>query len=610
MVDLQDDNIDQILKEFSSDDLIHLSDDLLNIAIDLTLQDDLDLSTIESIARSNDLLAIIPKVIASRFNKANLYSRKFASFDTEDLIFAGYTIVELRHIRKLLEDVISFIEKRSHDDLNIIFHEIFEELKDNFEVNATLYQNALKNVNDAYRIQSRHLMNRAIEVYKRVTSSSFEHILYQSVATLEDYQEHLNNGIKLLESSDIHDKYSEQLQGLRKTLILVLESLNSTIIGTGFSGKKISYIHDILYHIRHDPEAYIFEVIRRFATVSKERILLSYMSPKEIAVRYKTRYIKHNRVLLSLISNPIDVSQDFLLEVANTILKNLSIALNVKLQIIRTGKLCHQIIQAAEKSATHKRCPYTHEELRAYSDHLGALLDMLEKYTTNSDYLENLQEKCYRAAIILLEWFEDDHLPEIGDVAQRYQIYAARRLFTLRISRLCMFISSLTEYQLACIASEKNLTVCRDLIQYKYDFLKPSSIYLEAMFDLEYYREPVLAKVEKAIRTLQTAQSSQLTPGNNSPQEDANQESQLSSSSFSPQEHIQFKSFLSHLVINCLALKVQEFDDSPNLVPDDESISKDDILIRINSSRERISYFLREHEEESQIFMEKYQKTA
>ncbi len=58
------------------------------------------------------------------------------------------------------------------------------------------------------------------------------------------------------------------------------------------------------------------------------------MTPEEIAVRYRTRYIKHNRVLLSFISNPIDVKQDFILEVINTILQNLSFALNVKLQFI------------------------------------------------------------------------------------------------------------------------------------------------------------------------------------------------------------------------------------------------------------------------------------
>lgn len=595
MINLNDDNIDQIIEEFSSDELIHLSDDLLNIAIELTLQDDLDLSVVDSISKSNDLLVIIPKVIASRFNKADLYSRKFASFNNEDLVFAGYPVDELRHIRKLLEDVIALVEKRTTDDLHVLYHEIFEELKDNIEINVTLYRNALDNVNEAYRIQSRHLMSRAIEVYKHVTSSSSEHILYESVATLEAYQEHLHSAVELLESSDIQDKYSEQLHGLRNTLILVLESLNTHIIGTGFSGEKISHIHDILYHIRHEPEGYIFEVIRRFATISKERELLGYMSPEEIAVRYKTRYIKHNRVLLSLISNPINVNQEFLLEVANNILKNLSSALNVKLRFIRTGKLCNQIIDAFEKSGSHKPSLYTQEELMSYYEQLSDLLAVLENYTTNSDYLEALQEKCCRATIILLEWFADDHLPKLEDVVQRYQVYAARRLFTLRISTLCMLISSRSAHQLSFIASEKILTVCRDLIQYKYDFLKPSSIYLEAMFDLDRYREPVLSKIEEAVQLIQTTQN-------------INQEIPQQTSPLSPQQQARLKAFFSPLVIDCLAMKVQEFDDSTTVMPEDTPLSKEDIQIRINSSKDRINYFLRKHEEESQLFIETYQK--
>lgn len=598
MIPLDADNIDQIMEEFSSDELLNLSEDLLNIAIELTMQDDLELPEIESVARSNDLLAIIPKVIAARLNKAEIYSQKFASLDHEDLIFAGYSINELRSIRKLLEDVLTLVERRTYDDLNDIYREVFDDLKENFEVNATLYRKALQNVNEAYRIQSRHLMTRAIEVYKKVTFYNFEHFLHENVSVLEEYQEHLNNAIELIESSEIHEKYVDQLHGLRKTLILVLEALNTQAIGTGFSTKKISYIHDILYHIRHDPEEYIFEVLQRFATTSKDHVLQGYMTPEEIAVRYKTRYTKHNRVLLSFISNPVDVSNDVVLEIGNNILKNLSIALNVKLGFIRTNRLCDQISNAASE-AVDSSVPYTQDKLSSDYDQLTYSLNILEQYTINSDYLEALQEKCYRTAIILLEWAEGDHLQEIIDVLQHYQIYAARRLFVLRISTLCIFISSHSAYQLSTIASEKILKVGRDVIQYKYDFLKPSSIYLESRFDLEHYREPVLSKIEAAIQIVQTGLPSERpseSPDSHSPDQ------------FSAEEQDLLKPFFSQLVIDCLALKVQELDNLPIIVPENQSLTREEILLRIDASKDHISYFLKQYKEESHRFLETYQQ--
>ncbi len=598
MIPLNADNIDQIIEEFSSDELLDLGEDLLNIAIEMTMQEDLELPEIESVARSNDLLAIIPKVVASRLNKAEIYSQKFASLDYEDLIFAGYALSELRSIRKRLEDVLSLVERRTYDDLNDIYREIFEDLRENFEVNAALYRKALQNVNEAYRIQSRHLMTRAIEVYKKVTFYNFEHFLHKDVTVLEEYREHLNNAIELIESSEIHEKYADQLHGLRRTLILVMEALSTQAIGTGFSTKKLSYIHNILYHIRHNPEEYIFEVIQRFATISKEHALQGYMTPEEMAVRYKTRYIKHNRVLLSFISNPIDVSQDSMLEIANTILKNLSVALNVKLTFIRTGWLCDQITAAASKTTPgDSPLPYPQDELSSYYEQLIHSLRILEQYTINSNYLEDLQEKCYRTAIILVEWSGGDHLSEIIAVLERYQIYSARRLFVLRISTLCIFISSHSAIHLATIASEKILSVCRDVIQYKYDFLKPSSIYLESRFDLEYYREPVLSKIETGIQIVQTGQF---------PQQTEKETQQQVPVPFTPEEQARLKTFFSQLVIDCLALKVQELDTLPNILPEDQPITKEEILSRVAASKEHIKYFLKKHAKESQLFLETY----
>ena len=599
MIPLNGNNIDQILEEFSSDELINLSDDLLRIAIELSLQDGLDISTVD-FTKGNELLAVIPKVVASRLNKAEVFSRKFADLKKEDLVFVGYSIDELNNIRKLLEDVITLIERRTRDDLHLLYREVFEELKDSFELDLTVYRLALENVNEAFRIQSRHLMTRAIEVYKRVTAYDFERFLQEDVATLEKYRDRLDDAIDLLETSDLGEKFAEQLHGLRKTLLLVLEALDANTIGTGFSGGKISYIEDILYHIRHHPEDYIFQVISRFANVSQERELLDYMKPEEIAIRYKTRYIKHNRVLLSLISNPIDVKQDFVLEVTNNILKNLSTALNVKLQFIRTVKICDQLIAVSAKKKSKELRLYTQEELDEYYRQVRDVLAILEKYTIRSDYLDALQEKCYRTAVAILEWFKDEFLLELAEILRRYQIYAARKLFTLRISTLCRVISSQTPQELIQLASEKILGVCRDLIQYQYDFLKPSSAYLEAIFDLEQYRLPVLSRIEAAIQLIRTDQSSKERPDQH--------DSAPQTATAAPQSEKRAKSLFSQTVIDCLALKVQELDDSPQALREDKSTTKREIRIRINTAKERIPYFLKQYKEESQLFMKHYQK--
>jgi hypothetical protein len=606
MISLDNTNIDQILDEFSSEELIDLSDDLLRVAMELTLRDDLDLPEMDSIARGNDLLVIIPKIIASRLNKAEIFSRKFAELKKEDLVFAGYSIVDLRNIRKLLEDVINLVEKRTQDDLHVLYREIFEELKDTSELDPTVYRNALKNVNEAYRIQSRHLMTRAIDIYKRVMVYDFEVFLSENVSTLDRYREHLNNAVELLETSDLGEKFSAQLKGLRKTLILVLEALNANTIGAGFSEKKISFIHDILYHIRHNPEEYIFEVIRRFANISQDRILLDYMTPEEIAIRYRTRYIKHNRVLVSFISNPVHVDNDFVLEVVNNILKNLSVALNVKLQFNRTNKVCDQIITASSKNGSKALRSYTQQALDEYYRQVRDVLTILEKYTIRSNYLDTLQGKCYRAAIAILEWFRNEFILELADILRRYRIYAARKLFTLRISTLCTFISAHTPDELSQIASEKVLGVCRDLIQYQYDFLKPTSAYLEAVFDLEKYRLPVLSKVDAAIQLIQTGQVSQISP--EQPLRYSSEQALQQSSTTSPPSEKSSKPWFSQTIIDCFALKVQELDDSAKSVQEDKSVTKREIRIQINTSKERIAYFLDQYEEESQFFIKQQQK--
>lgn len=605
MIDLEDNNIDQVLVEFSSEELINLSEDLLKIAIELTLHEDLDLPDLNSVAKGNDLLVIIPKVIASRLNKAEIYSQKFAAFHHEDLVFAGYSIEELQGIRKLLEDVIWLLE---HFPRDALYREVFEELKDNFELDVEVYRRALKNVNEAYRIQSRHLMTNAIRAYKDVITYSFDHFLHESPSTLEKYRDHLSHAVDLLETSEMREKYASQLRGLTKTLILILEALNTHAIGGGFSKKKLSYIQEILYHIRYTPEEYIFEVIRRFATISREKVLLSYMSPEEIAVRYRTRYIKHNRVLLSFISNPVEVKQDFILEVINTVLQNLSLALNVKLQFIRIGTICDQILRLAPTNRPDTFPSYSQEELRQFYQKVRAILTILEKYTINSDYLETLQEKCYRVSLLILQWFETDQLLEMVNIQRRYQIYAARRLFVLRISTLCLIVFSHSAEQLALMASERILTVCRDLIQFKYDFLKPSSIYLESMFDLDFYRVPVLSKIETALKRIHSSLPPQ-TPERSACASDWGEPSPPGTFTSAHNMAAQLKPFFSQLVINCLALRVQELDRSPEIISRETPLNRDDIQGQISSSRERIEYFLRQHREEQQQFLEFYQRS-
>lgn len=604
MKDLEGNDFDPLLGEFSSEELIHLNEDLLKIAVELTLHDDLDIPELDSIAKGNDLLAIIPKVIASRLNKAELYSQKFAAFQHEDLVFAGYSIEQLHTIRKLLDDVIWLVEHFPRDDL---YREVFEELKDNFELNVEVYRRALANVNEAYRIQSRHLMANAISAYKDVITYSFDHFLHESPSTLEKYREHLSRAVELIETPELREKYASQLRGLTKTLILILEALNTHAIGSGFSKKKLTYIQEILYHIRHTPEEYIFEVIRRFATISKENVLLGYMTPEEIAVRYRTRYIKHNRVLLSFISNPIDVKQDFILEVINTILQNLSFALNVKLQFIRTGAMCDQIIRMASTVLpSDSLSPDSHEELRQSYQKIHTILTILEKYTMNSDYLEVLQEKCYRALLISLQWFDANHLLEAVNIQRRYQMYAARRLFVLRISTLCMLIFSHSAEQLALMASERMLKVCRDLIQFKYDFLKPSSSYLESMFDLDFYRAPVLSKIETTLDLIH----SRIQPQRSGKFSFTEESEKLLSSGgliFDSEPAAQLKPFFSQLVINCLALKVQELDHFSAIMTKEMPLTRGEIQAQISSSMERIEYFLKQHQEEQQQFLEFYQ---
>jgi hypothetical protein len=586
MMPFDAEHIDRIVDEFSSDELINLSDDLLHIAIELTLQDDLHISDI-SFDKGNELLVVIPKVIAARLNKAETFGRKFAELAKDDLVFVGYSLAELASIRTLLSDVIALLERRTQDDLAVLYHEVFEELKTSVSLDAESYRAALANVNEAYRIRSRHVMARAIDVYKQVRTYDFERFVREDLATVEGYRDQLSQAVELLEGSDVGEKFAGQLQGLRSTLVLVLEALNANTIGGGFARTRMSYIDDILFHIRHQPDDYIFEVIRRFARVSNDRVLHDYMKPEEIAIRYRTRYIKHNRVLLSLISNPIDVRQDFVLEVANNILKNLSTALNVKLQFIRTATICDTLITAGAQAAGPS-APYTQAELTDAYKHVGDVLTILENYTARSDYLETLQEKCYQAAILILEWFQDEFLLELAETLRRYQIYAARKLFTLRISTLCLVVSTTEPEELAHLASEKILRVCRDLIQYRYDFLTPSSAYLESRFDLETYRTPVL---ENIAHSIQHSRHRAAAPRDT-----------LSKSGMEQHK----KSMFSQMVIDSLALKVQELDDSPQTLRGDKSATKREVRMRISTSKERIAHFLKQYEEDRQAFLRHY----
>ena len=580
MLPMDEDNIDQLIEAFSSDELINLSEDLFNIAIELTLQDDLDLSLTDSITKSNDLLAVIPKIIASRLSKADLYSRKFLSLDTEDLVFAGYSLEELRAIRKLLEDVVSFIEKRALTNFATVYRDVFEELKDSIDLSVERYQAALEKVNEAYKIHSRHVMNQAIDVYKRVNATTFEHLLLEPLFTLEEHQRHLSNAIELLESSDLGETYEAQLRGLRQTLILVLEVINTQTIGAGFPHKRFSYLDAILYHIRDDPDTYIFRVLRRFAHIGKDGTLLRRMSPEEIAMRHKTGYIKHNRALLSLISNPVNVAQDALLELTNQVLQHLSGALNIKLRFVRIQKLCQQV--AEMPLAAHAP-----EQLEAFCAQILDALRILEAYPVNSDFLERLQGQGYQTAQMLLEAMRQGRSVTMANLLRQYQLYAARRLFALRISRLCMYIAVHSPRQLALAASDRVLAVCRELIQYKYDTLRPSSLYLDAMFDEDHYKDPVLVKID-------TARQRDFS-------EDAGK-AEL------PEELAALRPSFSQLVIDCLALKVQELDRVIEPLRPDMGISETELSAQIDSLRERIAYFLKQHREEDQLTLTTYEQ--
>lgn len=589
MIPLADDNIEQLIEAFSSDELMNLSEDLLNIAIELTLQDDFDLSMTGSIAKSNDLLAVIPKIIASRLSKADLYSRKFLALDHEDLAFAGYSLEELRGIRKLLEDVVALFEKRSFSQTHQIYRDVFEELKDSIEIDLDLYRRALSKVNDAYKIQSRHVMNAAIGVYKRVNAMNFEHLLHEKLFVLEEQQRHLNNAIELLESTDFQEKYGEQLHGLRNTLIVILEAISTQTINSDVSKKRTLSLDDILYHTRENPEDYLLRVLRRFAHISKDRIHSGFLPPEEIAARYKSSYIKHNRVLLSLISNPLHANQSDLLMLTNGVLKNLSSALNVKLAFVETCRLCQEMQQTPADAFEQA---YPIEQRRQLFARITDVLRILETYPTNSEYLETLQGKGYEAAIMLLGHLQAAQSLTMANLLRQYQVYTARRLFALRISRFCMYISAHAPHQLARLASERILTVCRDLIRYKYDFLRPSSVYLEEMFDLDEYKDPVILKLEKTLQIVQ---------GKMADSEDDHQGAAV-------QERITLHPSFSQQVIDCFALKVQELDAVVEPLTPQQAISASELQAYIDSSRERIRYFLGQHQQENQLVVTSYEE--
>jgi hypothetical protein len=232
---------------------------------------------------------------------------------------------------------------------------------------------------------------------------------------------------------------------------------------------------------------------------------------------------------------------------------------------------------------------YTQAELNDAYKQVGDVLAILENYTIRSDYLETLQEQCYQAALIILEHFKDEFLLELAEILRRYQIYAARKLFTLRISTLCLVVSSKTPEELAQLASEKILRVCLSLIQYRYDFLKPSSVYLESRFDLEKYRTPVLQRIEDTVDLIQQSAADLKHSPDVFPTEKRK------------------KSLLSQMVIDCLALKVQELDDSPQSLLGDKAATKREIRLRITTSKERIKYFLQQYEEDRELFMQHYQ---
>jgi hypothetical protein len=67
------------------------------------------------------------------------------------------------------------------------------------------------------------------------------------------------------------------------------------------------------------------------------------------------------------------------------------------------------------------------------------------------------------------------------------------------------------------------------------------------------------------------------------------------------------KSLFSQMVIDSLALKVQELDDSPQSLLGDKAATKREIRLRISTSKERIKYFLKQYEEDRELFMKHYQ---
>lgn len=248
-------------------------------------------------------------------------------------------------------------------------------------------------------------------------------------------------------------------------------------------------------------------------------------------------------------------------------------ALNIKLQFVRTQALCSKLLETDPEVSL---CTYSQTKLNELYGRLTNVNEILESYPVHSKYLEELQEYCYKALIAILKCFGNEYLLELADIFRRYQTYAARKLFTLRISILCRYIYIQTEEELAAITSIKIMTVCRGLIEYQYHFLKPKSGLLDTEFDLEWYREPVLQKIESTIRYMQSEQANRTT-----------------------QEKFT-KSLFSQLVIDSLALKVQELDDSTRKIREDKIVSVPELQGRIKSAQERIRYFLKQHDEESQ----------
>jgi len=139
------------------------------------------------------------------------------------------------------------------------------------------------------------------------------------------------------------------------------------------------------------------------------------------------------------------------------------------------------------------------------------------------------------------------------------------------------------------------------LIEYKYGSLNPASLQFEAMFELERYRMPILTKIDTVLPLLRANLAAKAGGGAR-----VSAASESAETALSAEEQSLRKTFLSQLVIDCLALKVQELDESPQFHVDPAS-SAAEIDTQIASARERISYFLKSHQEESQQFIEIYQ---